>query len=1083
MFRKRISVSIFLLVSVFVVVTAVAVGIRFERAATLVDDTKLLLTPAMIVGGGNARHLVDEQALVGDPGTQPGAKPVTAWHPGWSPATYPASIYLDLGKKTKLSAVFLHDVQDIGDFIVSYGAPGQWQPLFTDPLEHYQMWNRHDVNVETRYVRFTMTSPKANVSEVVLYAGEGSGPTPTPAPEPTPAPTPETVWLEAECATVGSNWQVLNEASASAGKYATVKAGMNSKSNAPTTPADRVRFSFSVAEAGDFALFARVNAPNGDDDSFWVRLNGGRWTEWNSLRGTNGFAWKKWSAALNLAKGANTLDFAFREDGALLDKVYLSNEGTPPSGPGGSATNCTTTPPPNSGESAKIALQPVMVVNESSLGDATKLADEQELAGDPRSGSGGAPSSEWWASWEEADYPAHAFIDLGRTYRLTDVYLYDANRVGDIVISAGAPFAWQTLFTDPMRLYNTWKRHRVNVETRYVRVTLNSPLITTPEIVLYGSPVGNAPAPTPTPPVASRPTMEHLMGVNSFIDVPIEIEEVASFVREYHNWNWDEGNQPWGNPAKTTYPGFPNNAIKVNPSYPSYKWLFDEYYALRKSKGIVVVPCMQGSVSWLTPDSEDKPRNAGAATDDPRSYQAHASYLYQYVARYGSKTVDESHLKLAADQPKKTGLNLLTYFEDWNEQDKWWRGADAEFSPYEYAAMASADYDGHQQKMGKTFGVKNADPNAKMVMGGLTSLNLEYVKTMKAWADHYRGGSFPADVLNFHHYCNTGDRWYGHGVSPEEGNLKELLKNLVTYRDQFLPGVEIWLTEFGYDTHKDSPQRAPAFKGFSAEEVQGQWLMRSYLEIAASGIDRATMYMIRDHNTTSGTQYSTSGLVSDKNHGHKPKISWYYTYTMKNLLTGARFVKEINSKNSQVKVYKFRNASAKQDIYAVWCPTSNAVTVDDFELALEGNPASVQQVKAVPNRKTGTPSALTLSGGRVRVNVSERPLFVVAYGTTAQALRSPEAMTETAVTAEESELEVYPNPGVGTVEVHLKTQEAFPAEATYTFLTLNGRAVKTGKATSAQGGGVLRVEGVPAGVYILQVQSGAKVWQTRVVIN
>ena len=61
-------------------------------------------------------------------------------------------------------------------------------------------------------------------------------------------------------------------------------------------------------------------------------------------------------------------------------------------------------------------------------------------------------------------------------------------------------------------------------------------------------------------------------------------------------------------------------------------------------------------------------------------------------------------------------MNTLAYFENWNEENKWWKGRAAYFSPYEFAAMCSADYDGHRCAMGATVGVKNADPKALMVM-------------------------------------------------------------------------------------------------------------------------------------------------------------------------------------------------------------------------------------------------------------------------------------------------------------------------------------------------------------------------------
>jgi arginine exporter protein ArgO len=127
--------------------------------------------------------------------------------------------------------------------------------------------------------------------------------------------------------------------------------------------------------------------------------------------------------------------------------------------------------------------------------------------------------------------------------------------------------------------------------------------------------------------------------------------------------------------------------------------------------------------------------------------------------------------------------------------DKWWFTRGGYFTPDEFATMCSADYDGHNGALGVTKGMKVADPQVKMVMGGLASLNLEYVRCMKLWSDFNRQNGFPSDVLNFHHYSENGT----HGISPEADNLKLKLKTIVEYRNTFLPGKEIWLSEFGYD--------------------------------------------------------------------------------------------------------------------------------------------------------------------------------------------------------------------------------------------------------------------------------------------
>ncbi len=155
-------------------------------------------------------------------------------------------------------------------------------------------------------------------------------------------------WLEAECATVGSAWTSVTNAGASNGSYVVLLQGGNAGSTPPAdVPANRIRFTVSNAEAGAYKLFARIGAPSGNDDSFWVRVNNGSWYKWsNGMTRTSGLAWNAYPGGQpTLTAGNNTIDFAYREDGTLLDKVYLAKGGTLPSGTGSPATNCTATPP------------------------------------------------------------------------------------------------------------------------------------------------------------------------------------------------------------------------------------------------------------------------------------------------------------------------------------------------------------------------------------------------------------------------------------------------------------------------------------------------------------------------------------------------------------------------------------------------------------------------------------------------------------------------------------------------------------------------------------------------------------------
>src|SRR5690606_23258937 len=116
--------------------------------------------------------------------------------------------------------------------------------------------------------------------------------------------------------------------------------------------------------------------------------------------------------------------------------------------------------------------------------------------------------------------------------------------------------------SDDLMRYNIWKKKEINSETRYIRIKLYTQA-GIPEIVVYGDPMGvdkTSTAEKRPGKARSSISMEHFIGLNAFIDDPLEKIQAVGFVREYHVWEWDEGD-------KKTYQGYPNNKNAFNPSY------------------------------------------------------------------------------------------------------------------------------------------------------------------------------------------------------------------------------------------------------------------------------------------------------------------------------------------------------------------------------------------------------------------------------------------------------------------------------------------------------------------------------------
>lgn len=150
------------------------------------------------------------------------------------------------------------------------------------------------------------------------------------------------IYFEPECAIVGDSWEILTDPLASNGKYVTAKPGIQSLSAAPTDGASAIYIPFSVDTTANFNLYIRANCPTYDDDSFWAKMDSEQFVMYNGLV-TNGWEWVKLSS-FDLTAGEHKLTITYREDGARLDKICISNNITPPSGMGEDAENlCDTT--------------------------------------------------------------------------------------------------------------------------------------------------------------------------------------------------------------------------------------------------------------------------------------------------------------------------------------------------------------------------------------------------------------------------------------------------------------------------------------------------------------------------------------------------------------------------------------------------------------------------------------------------------------------------------------------------------------------------------------------------------------------
>lgn len=130
-------------------------------------------------------------------------------------------------------------------------------------------------------------------------------------------------YYELECAPHGSEWNVEHDSGASGDEYITVQKGLNSAESATTTKESTLKLKIDISKDGSYYLYARLNCQNAADDSFYMKIDDGEFETYNGLQ-TEGWEWVKLDKT-NLTAGAHNLTFTYREDGAKIDKICITD--------------------------------------------------------------------------------------------------------------------------------------------------------------------------------------------------------------------------------------------------------------------------------------------------------------------------------------------------------------------------------------------------------------------------------------------------------------------------------------------------------------------------------------------------------------------------------------------------------------------------------------------------------------------------------------------------------------------------------------------------------------------------------------
>ena len=469
-----------------------------------------------------------------------------------------------------------------------------------------------------------------------------------------------------------------------------------------------------------------------------------------------------------------------------------------------------------------------------------------------------------------------------------------------------------------------------------------------------------------------------------------DLAKCAKWMREYHSWGHYEvadNYYKWDN--ITTYPqGY---------TWPDHNKFMDQCKAL----GINVLIDVLDKPDWAGTARGAYSKGDGTKAAD---YLDKLEFMGQLVARYGSVKYDKSLLETT---DKVSGLNYIKYFEDDNEPDYTWETP--LWQAEKYAVYCNAVHDSYGVEPSEGYpllGIKSVDSTAMHVLGGLASNTTSYLQKILVASK----GRVPFDVINIHTYC-TDDK---DGYSPENENfgLEKKLTSFMTWCKTTLPGIPVWLTEFGWDTYLNGNTHSYVY---APAEQQANYIIRAYFVALKMGFEKAFLFMDKDPDSDNTLQYSSSGILTDQTSGFAKKTSFYNLATLQKTMGDAVFNRVVSYREpaGSNEVYCFEFINSKQEmVYALWTRIKNSKTDSgttlSYPLNLGYQPEYANLITLKDKDLDGETSNIGISEESLQLTLTETPQFVVVAANKTSSVQPKE---------DNIDFKVYPNPTQNLAEI------------------------------------------------------------------
>jgi len=572
-------------------------------------------------------------------------------------------------------------------------------------------------------------------------------------------------------------------------------------------------------------------------------------------------------------------------------------------------------------------------------------------------------------------------VDLKTNFSLKEIFLYDrSNETDSFWIYTGDMLHWKkiTAMTTVSQPGDWgWKKISLEVNTRFIMIRFSSFESDISEMVLYGNPNQNIPAPTDFSlhKGFTKLPLDQFLGVNYIMEKeprwlkPFHYSRLYNFALDYDNDSTkDEGKVRFN----MLHYGYYDKEKK--------QYVFDIDTLQHVNQGNIWFS-IRGVSMWMNDlgyTDRDRPLNRpGLESESPVNYSRHAEMMWHLAAFFGFNPIDTNLMSLS-NIPRRSGRGSMDLYENGNEEDATWNG-NKYCSPYEYFAQSSADWDGDEGRIGKRYGIHSADSGASLMMSGLVGLDTNRVKTYAFLSENLRNDRqfIWKGGIQYHYYANKN----GKGVSPEDDSMRLRLQKTADCSYRISPGTPCILGENGYDKSPASWQSAPVIPGISASESQGILLLRSINATFFSGFDAYILYWLRDGNPENDPRvFLTSGILRTMPDGKTLVYpAWYYISTLINRL-GQYQAEQVVREEGDVWIYKFRNKNQKDSIaYFIYKPTINGSKLKNYPLDLNGiGGIQVSKISFQNGSEQGIEIPVPVSKGKLILDIGEKPILILS---------------------------------------------------------------------------------------------------------